>query len=107
MEALHDMGWAVDAIAYAPRRGLVAAADINGIVRLWESTGEELRAYELRDRSYGLAFTPDERFLLLGLSSGGIQLWPVPVSLDDFFEHGALDVLGEEQRNAYDISTRN
>jgi WD40 repeat protein len=65
----------ISAAALAPKSGLIATGHRDGAIRLWNSSGQELKLESGR-RAFvnSLAFSPDERILLSG-SDSGLELW--------------------------------
>ena len=65
-------------VQYAPHGGLLAAAHLDGKVRVWDADGMNLRAqFEVDGRFiYGaLSFSPDGLWLASGSQRGNIALW--------------------------------
>jgi WD40 repeat protein len=65
-------------LSFHPSGKYVATASLNGMVRLWDTTspGKEVRAIDCRfgGGAYCAAFTPEGRYLVVGLQYGAIAI---------------------------------
>jgi WD40 repeat protein len=98
-----NAGWAVDQIAVSPDERIIAASDINGLIRFWDSAGGELRSIQRGFRAYSLAFSRDGNSVLVGLETGVIEMWPCPKTLHVFLDGGFANPLSDADRAAYNI----
>ncbi len=93
--ALADPPTRVTAMAFSPDGKLFAAADLDGVVRLWETTSSvwPVRGNPLfhPDEISCLAFSPNGRLLAAGRLEGTIRLWDVKTgeNLDPARRHSA------------------
>lgn len=78
---LHRLGGhstAVTALAFSPDGSLLASADFDGSVQVWNvSDGNLLYTLSQETNVYSMAFSPDGNTLAVGLRPGSIKLWDV------------------------------
>lgn len=83
----------VHAVAFAPRRGVLASAGEDGATLLWDlATQRELRALKVSEQPVlALAFAPDGTTLVSGAHDGTLVLWDLSTgrSLRTFRGHTA------------------
>ena len=72
-------GWNTNYLAFSPDDSLLAAAQGDGVIRLWDTSTGRLRAELVgHERSVrDIAFSPDGRTLISASSDGTIRLWSV------------------------------
>lgn len=102
-----DNQWAMDTVAYSPNGDRIAASDINGVVHLWDTAGNELKTYPRDHRCTSLIFTRDGRYLLFGMSTGDIELWPAYPLIDEYLKSTAVEPLSSEELKTYNIVRSN
>ena len=78
---LHGHTDAVRSVTYSPDGTMIASADEEGMIRLWDaetrqSIGEPLHGHEQAINR--VLFSPDGRFLATASEDGTVRLWSVP-----------------------------
>ncbi len=62
--------------SFSPQGDLLASAEENGMIRLWNLAGEELDNWEAApQRLWNVAFSPQQDYLATGSEQGMINLW--------------------------------
>jgi WD40 repeat protein len=80
----------VNGVAFSPNSTLVASADADGTVRLWNTaTGQEAGAPITAGTGAGgpvngVAFSPDGTLVAGAYSDGTVQTWQVPLFADPY-----------------------
>ena len=66
----------VSAVVFSPDGQQLAAGGRNGLVKIWDLQGNELRSMKCHsDRLNALAYSPDGKFLLTGSADRSARLW--------------------------------
>ena len=81
--SLLQVGAAVTGVAFSPNGTLLASADVDGAVQLWDTATGQVHGLALPAGSgspgaaTGVAFSPDGTLLAAGYSDGLVRLWNV------------------------------
>jgi hypothetical protein len=72
-------GTRVSAVAFSPRRDLLATGTIGGTIQLWDLTARKPTSQPFSTPGYveSMAFSPDGAFLAAGVITGKIMVWDV------------------------------
>ncbi len=78
----------MNGVAFSPNGELLATADADGTVRLWQTaTGQPVGTPLLVDIGYGVngvAFSPDGSLLAAADADGTVQTWQMPLFADPY-----------------------